>query len=84
MTIQTELERIKADLITQRDEMKVKIGLAKLEIKQDWQVAEDKTEQFFESIHNLSKDSKEDLLKSTKQLGDELKKTYASIKARLM
>lgn len=84
MNIKADLEQIKADLTTQRDEMKVKVGLAKLDIKQEWQAAEDKTEQLFESIHNMTQDTKEELVKSTKQLGDELKKTYASIKARLM
>ncbi len=84
MTIKTDLEQLKADLIAQRDELKVKMGIAKAEIKEEWQSAEDKTEQLFDSLSSMTHDTKEDVIKGAKQLGDDLKKTYASIKSRVL
>lgn len=84
MSLKTELEHLKADLATQRDEIKVKMSEAKKELQAEWHHAEEKTEQFFAAAGELAHDAKEELVDGVKLLGEDLKKTYEKIKSHLV
>ncbi|MEY2862890.1 MAG: hypothetical protein RLY58_597 [Pseudomonadota bacterium] len=84
MTIKTDLEQLKADLTQQRDEMKVKMSLAKMEIKDEWQALDDKTQHFFANVGQMTHETAEDVSNATKQLGDDIKQAYAKLKAKLV
>lgn len=86
MDIPSELEKIKEGLLQQRDELRVQMGLAKLEAKDEWEKAEAKLDQFAAKLEGLGEEAKEaseDVLKSLKSLGDEIRNAYERIKNRL-
>lgn len=83
MTIKTDLEQLKTDLTQQRDEMKVKMSLAKMDIKDEWQTLDDKTQHFFAKVSQVTHDSADDVVSAAKHLGDEIKQAYAKLKIKL-
>jgi uncharacterized protein (DUF342 family) len=85
MDIQSELEKMKDGLLQQRDELRVQMGLAKLEAKDEWEKAEAKLEQFaakLEDIGNEAKEASEDVFESVKSLGEEVKNAFERISKR--
>ena len=86
MDIRVELERLQEGLLQQRDELKVKMGLAKLEVRDEWESAEHqleqllgKNKQILSEAHELS----EDVLDTMKQMGSEIKSLFDRVGKRL-
>ncbi len=86
MNIREELEKMKDNLIQQRDELKLKAGLAKLEAKEEWEQVEGKVEHFMAKLEDIGSEAahaSEDVLESAKKLGEEIKIAYDRIKKQL-
>ncbi len=86
MSIREELEKLKESLLQQRDELQVKAGLAKLEVRDEWESIEAKVSHWvtkLEDIGGEASEASEDVLQSAKHLGEEIKAAYERIKTRL-
>lgn len=86
MSIREELEKLKDGLLQQRDELQVKVGLAKLEIRDEWEKVEEKIEHLkakLDSIGDGVADVSEEAVQSAKHLGEEIKAAYEKIKTHL-
>ncbi len=86
MNIGQELEKFREGLLQQRDELKVQIGLAKMEAKKEWENAEENIESFLaklEVIGGEAKDASGDVIESAKALGEEIKAAYERIRKQL-
>jgi hypothetical protein len=86
MSFQDEIEKLKEGLLQQRDELKVKASLAKLEAREEWEKVEEKVDHLMVKLEALSGEAagaSEDVLKSAKQLGEEVKTAYERIKSKL-
>lgn len=73
-------------LKTQRDELKVRLNLAKLEARDEWDMAEKKWFVFkskSEKIIDEIDRSSDDVVAAAKLLGEELKDIYQRIKRQL-
>lgn len=81
-----DVSRLLENLRQERDELRVRIHLAKLEVQQEWEKAEEQWEKFKARADEALQDTKEvadDLLKSAKVIGEELKNAYLRIRERL-
>jgi hypothetical protein len=86
MNLHEDLEKLKETLVQQRDELRVKAGLAKLEAREEWEKIEEKADHFMaklETIGEAASDASEDVVQSAKHLGEEIKAAYEKIKTRL-
>lgn len=86
MSIREELEKLKEGLLQQRDELQLKAGLAKLEVRDEWELIEGKVGDWvakLEGVGSEASEASDDVLQSAKQLGEELKTAYEKIKSRL-
>lgn len=86
MNIQEELEKFREGLNQQRDELILKAGLAKLEAREEWEKAEENLEHLMvklEAVGSEAKDASEDVMKSAKALGEEIKAAYSRIRRLL-
>ncbi len=86
MNLQTEFDELVKTLKQQRDEIQLKIHLASMDGKDDWEEAEKKWDKFVESLDLISDDTKEtgaELVHATKIIGDELKDSYHWISEHL-
>ena len=86
MSIRDNLERVKQQLQQQRDELVVQISLARMEAKEEWELAERKFAEFRDKLDGAAdeaKDAADDVMTSATELGEELKKAYQRIKSKL-
>lgn len=86
MSIRDDLDKLKASLLQQRDEMQVKASLAKLEVRDEWEKVEAKVGDWVAKLESAGEEAAEasdDVLESAKHLGEELKAAYEKIKSRL-
>ena len=86
MAIRDDLEKHKETLLQQRDELQLKVGLAKLEAKEEWGKVEEKVDGLMAKLQIIGEeaaDASEDVVESAKHLGEEIKSAYAKIKANL-
>jgi hypothetical protein len=86
MNILEEMENLAEGLKQQRDEINVQLHLAGMEAKDEWEKSEHIWDQFLDKLAEINDDTKEtgdQLIHTTKIIGDELKSTYARIKDRL-
>ena len=86
MSIREELEKLKDGLLRQRDELQLKAGLAKLEVKEEWEKIDAKTGDWLDKLEDIgseASEASEDVLESAKQLGEEIKAGYEKIKSSL-
>jgi len=86
MSFHEELERLKEGLLQQRDELRVKAGLAKLEAREEWDKVEEKVDHLlakFEGFGEEASEVSEDVLEKAKLVGEEIKTAYERIKAHL-
>ncbi|MDD5037001.1 MAG: hypothetical protein PHE55_19925 [Methylococcaceae bacterium] len=86
MNIREELEKLKEGLVLQRDELRVKVSLAKMEVRDEWDKAEEKMDRWLcklEDIGGEAADASEDVMGSAKHLGEEIKTAYERIKKHL-
>jgi hypothetical protein len=83
MAIKEELDNLLAKLKTERDEINLNLHLASMEVKQEFDEAEQKWNQFKTELVDESAEVSEDLLAKAKVVGEELKDTYQRIANRL-
>ncbi len=86
MSFHEELEKLKENLIQQRDELKVKAGLAKLEARDEWEKVEENVDHLMAKLEGFGENAaevSEDALEKAKLVGEEIKAAYERIKARL-
>jgi hypothetical protein len=86
MNILEEMENLAEGLKQQRDEINVQLHLAGMEAKDEWEKSEHIWDQFLDKLAEINDDTKEtgdQLIHTTKIIGDELKSLYARIKDRL-
>lgn len=81
-----DLDRMVADLQTQRDELRVRLHLAKAEAKDEWEKLEKKWEHLrgrLEVVGREAKDASKDVLAATRLLAREIKEGYDRVRALL-
>jgi hypothetical protein len=86
MSFHEELEKLKAGVIQQRDELKVKASLAKMEVRDEWEKVEEKVDHLMaklETLGDAASDASGDVVQSAKHLGEEIKAAYERIKTQL-
>lgn len=76
MEIENKFDQLVDRLRTERDEIRVKIHLGKMEAKDEWEEAEEAWEKFEQEVRAQASRSK----KTAAELGDELSKTYHRIR----
>ncbi len=62
MSIREELEKLKDNLIQQRDELRLKAGLAKLEVRDEWDQVEGKVEHFMGRMEAIGSETAHDVI----------------------
>ncbi|MFN3919031.1 MAG: hypothetical protein ACK4JF_01925 [Methylohalobius sp.] len=86
MELKDDVKRLLETLRQERDELRVRMHLAKLEVQQEWEKAEKQWESFKAKAGEVLEDTKEvaaDLAESAKAIGEELKNVYLRIRERL-
>lgn len=81
-----ELNELLENLKKERDELMVKMSLAKLEIRDEWEKTEKQWPHFKAKAEEVLEDTKEvaeDVVDSVKVVGEELKSAYQRIRERL-
>lgn len=86
MNIKEGLQQIKDQLQQQRDELIVQMSLAKMEAREEWEMAETKFAEFRDRLEGLADEAKDaagDVAQSAAELGEELKRAYERVKSKL-
>ncbi|NOQ37011.1 MAG: hypothetical protein GQ569_14160 [Methylococcaceae bacterium] len=86
MDLQKELEILVNNLKTERDEIKLKLHLASMDIKDEFENVEKKWDEVSQKAVDIADDSKEtseEFIGKVKIVGEELKGTYERISSRL-
>ncbi len=86
MVNKEEIYRLAEELKTKRDELKVKMHLATMDTKDEFEEAEKKWSKVKSKASEITDgtiDATEDILSKTKIIGEELKETYHRIAKRL-
>jgi len=86
MSIKTEFDNLLEKLKSERDEIKLKLHLASLEAKEEFEEAEkhwDTLKNKAAEIADDSKETSEEFVAKAKSVGKELKDAYARISKRL-
>lgn len=80
MSFQTELETLKANIVQQRDELQLQLGLAKLEARDEWHEVEAKVVHFMTQLEEVGEETTEEVKRGAHQLGTEIKQAYEKLK----
>lgn len=83
---QQRIDKLIAFLETQRDELKVKMHLAKADAKDEWHKVEKKWEELkvkADKIQDEAADSSKDIEDAAEKLAHEIKKGYERIKSQM-
>ena len=86
MTMKIEFDHLLEKLKTERDELKLKLHLASMEAKEEFEEAEknwDKLKIKAAEIADDSKETSEEFIAKAKIIGEELKEAYVRIAKRL-
>ena len=86
MAIQEEFEKLVDRLKTERDELKLKMHLASMEVKEDFEEAERKWDQLKNRAIDIADgavETSDEYIDKAKIVGDELKEAYNRIASRL-
>lgn len=86
MSIQNEFENLLSKLNIEREELQLKLHLASLEAKDEFEQAEQHWRQIKQKAAEIADDSietSEDFIAKAKIVGEELKDTYQRISKRL-
>jgi hypothetical protein len=81
-----EIKTMRDTLCQQRDEIRLQIHLAKLEALEEWEIAEQKFDDFERKINEFAtnaNDVSKDVLASAKHLGEEIRHAYDRIRRHL-
>ena len=83
MEMQNKFDQLADELRQDRDELRVKIHLGKMEAKDEWDAAEEKWEKFEHELRlhaSRSKKTAAELKGVAAELGDEIAKAYRKIR----
>lgn len=86
MNVQEEFKELMDNLTKQRDEISLKLHLAGMEAKEEWEKAEKNWDKFSakaNQIYDDTAETTEELVDAAKVIGDELSQAYQRIKNRL-
>lgn len=86
MALQEEFDNLAEKLKQQRDEINLRLHLAGMEVKDEWEQSEQKWQQFKEQLDEIrdeTKDITEELAAATIVIGEELGNAYRRIVERL-
>ncbi len=86
MTIHEDLEKLTGTLKQQRDEINLKLHLASMEVKDEWEYAEKDWEELMEKVTDITDEAKEtgeEFIDATRTIAEELTLAYNRIKERL-
>jgi hypothetical protein len=86
MSIKIEFDNLVEQLISERDEIALKIHLASMEAKEEFECAEkiwDKLRIKAIELADESKETSEEIITKAKIIGEELKETYGRINKRI-
>ena len=86
MSLQNEFENLLSKLNNQREELQLKLHLAGMEAKKEFEEAEKQWQQIKAKASDIADDTKEtsdDFIEKAKIVGEELKETYQRISKRL-
>ena len=86
MSIKIEFDNLVEQLKSERDEIALKIHLASMEAKEEFECAEKNWTQLkikLNELANESKETSEELITKAKIVGEELKETYSRISNRI-
>ena len=86
MSMKESMDKLVSELKTQRDELNVRMHLAKAEIRDEWEDAERKWEHLesrLEHVGQEAKESAEEVGAALSQLGEELGEAYKRIRKSL-
>ena len=86
MTIQSDFENLTENLKQQRDELNLKMHLASMEAKEDWENAESKWGDLKNKIEDIADDTKEtgeEFISAAKTIAEEIASAHQRIKDRL-
>ena len=86
MVIKIEFDKLVTQLKSERDEIALKIHLASMDAKEDFESAEKIWDKFKVKVNELadeSKETSEELITKAKIVGEELKETYNRINERI-
>ena len=86
MDLQKEFEDLVENLKTERDEIKLKLHLASMDVKDEFENVEKKWDEVSQKAVDIADDSKEtseEFIGKVKIIGEELKGTYERISSRL-
>lgn len=81
-----ELKELLETVKQERDDLKVRMHLAKMELQQEWEKAEKQWEHFrvrAEAILGETKEVADEVVESVKVVGEELRNAYRRIRERL-
>jgi len=83
MAIREDLDKVLADLKTQRDELAVKVNLAAKEVRDEWAALEKRLDHLrgrAKVVGHEAEDAAGDVAKAARQMVEEIKKGYARIR----
>lgn len=86
MTIQNEFENLTENLKQQRDELNLKMHLATMEAKEEWENAENKWGELkikIDDIADETKETGEEFINAAKTIAEEIAAAHKRIKDRL-
>lgn len=86
MSLQEDFQETMDKLMQQRDEIALKVHLASMEVKEEWDKAEKNWDKFSakaNEIYDDTVDTTEELVDAAKVIGEELTQAYQRIKKRL-
>lgn len=86
MSLQSEFENLLSKLNIQREELQLKLHLAGMEAKDEFEEAEKQWQQFKAKASDIADDTKEtseEFIAKAKIVGEELKDTYQRLSKRL-
>jgi hypothetical protein len=86
MDLYEEINKLNKTLKTERDELKLKIHLGKMEVQQEWEKAEQQWQHFkakADTVGSASKESAQEVGAALKLLGEEVGNAFSRIRKSL-
>jgi len=86
MDLYEEIQKLNETLKTERDELKLKVHLGKMEAQEEWEKAEQQWEHFktkADQLGSAGKESAEDVGAALKLLGEEVVQAFSRIRKNL-
>ncbi|RME35055.1 MAG: hypothetical protein D6786_03090 [Gammaproteobacteria bacterium] len=84
MAIDTDLDKLLEKVKEERDELRVRMHLASLELKEEWDRIEKQWQQFESRTEGALREATESASEAANRLGEELRETYRSFREKLL